>query len=378
VNATSPRRAVAERMAQDAAAFLACLDGAQVHVAHWPFPADEERRLWFYTPTDHGGLALAEMSSAQHRLAHRLLASGLSRAGYVTAATVMGLENVLDHLEGWSAGFERERGRDPLLYYVRVFGQPGDDQWGWRFGGHHVSISHTIVGGEVVSSTPCFLGADPARSPLLGPHPLRPLEGVEEVARDLVQSLDPSQRSSAVISPVAPTDLVGANRTLLSDGDVPLGLPEIWRRRFEGPLGAALERVQHQAEETLGIGPEHVDAVRLTTSPKGVAATDLRADQRDRLSALLRLYLDRLPDELAEDEAAKLVPERFDRLHFAWAGETAAGQPHYYRIQGPRLLVEYDNTQRDVNHVHSVWRDPEGDFGADVLGQHYLSHHGAS
>jgi len=142
----------------------------------------------------------------------------------------MGLENVLDELEGWTASWNRERGRDPGLYYLNVFGEPGSDApWSWRFGGHHVSIHHLVLGGEVRASTPCFLGADPASSPLLGPHLLRPLGGAEDLGRELVHALDDEQRGTAVVSPVAPVDLVGANRPRLSDGDLPLPLANIWR-----------------------------------------------------------------------------------------------------------------------------------------------------
>src|SRR5512134_2454112 len=136
------------RMAEAAQALLDSLSAEQRPLAHWPFPSDEERRLWFYTPTDHGGLTLTHMRPAQQRLAMKLLATGLSRAGYVTAATIIGLENVLDELEGFRVSFGRERGRDPTLYYLRIFGEPGSSAWSWRFGGHHVSVHHTILGGE--------------------------------------------------------------------------------------------------------------------------------------------------------------------------------------------------------------------------------------
>ena len=142
------------------------------------------------------------MGPAQQRLALQLVAAGLSRPGYVTVATIMGLENVLDELEGWTAQFERDRGRDPGLYYVRVFGDPtGEAPWSWRFGGHHVSINHLIVDGDVEASTPIFLGADPASSPLLGPHLLRPLAAAEDLARELVHTLDGAQRNAAIVSP---------------------------------------------------------------------------------------------------------------------------------------------------------------------------------
>jgi uncharacterized protein DUF3500 len=152
-------------MADAAATFLDALDKHQRAAAAWPFPSDEERRRWFYTPTDHGGVPLAHLRPAQQRLALRLVASGLSRPGFVTVATIMGLENVLDAVEGWTASFERERGRDPSMYYLRIFGEPGAPTWSWRFGGHHVSLQLAVVEGEAWSCTPCFLGADPAAPP---------------------------------------------------------------------------------------------------------------------------------------------------------------------------------------------------------------------
>jgi hypothetical protein len=372
---TAARRELAGRMAEAAHAFLDVLDGDQRAVAAWPFPSDDERRRWFYTPTDHGGLALRAMSPAQERAALRLVASGLSRPGFVTVSTIMGLDNVLDELEGWWTTWGRERGRDPGLYYLRIFGTPGGDDWSWRFGGHHVSVNHTILGGEVVASTPCFLGADPASSPLLGPHPLRPLEGVEDLARELVRSLDAEQRRQAVVAEVAPVDLVSANRTRLNDGDVPLPLAEVWRGRFTGDLGARVEAVQRDAERAAGLRAEHIGAVRYTTTPKGIRAAALRPDQRDVLRALLDLYVRRVPDDLAADEAGKYAGERLLDHSFLWAGGTEPAEGHYYRVQGPRVVVEYDNTQRGANHIHSVWRDPTGDF-ADPLTQHYRTSHG--
>jgi len=361
---------VAEAMASAASALLASLDEDQRRLAHWPFPSDGERQRWFYTPTDHGGVTLGALAPAQQRLAMGLLRSGLSRPGYVTASTIMGLENVLDEIEGWSAGFHHGRGRDPSRYYVRVFGDPGSWAWSWRFGGHHLSVSHLVVDGDVAAVTPLFFGADPARSPLLGPHDLRPLGALEDVARDLLASLDDHQRKVAVISPVAPSDIVGANRAQLSDGDGFVPLPLVWRGRFGDELDDALERVQAAADRKLGITSEHHEALRLSRSAKGLAVAAMNRAQRDRLEALVELYVGRVPDALAERELARLHDETFDRMAFAWAGGVAVGEPHYYRLQGPRVLIEYDNTQRDVNHAHAVWRNPEGDFGADVLAEH--------
>jgi Protein of unknown function (DUF3500) len=363
---------VGARMAAAAIAFLDSLDDEQRTLAAWPFPSDDERHRWFYTPTDHGGLPLSAMRPAQQQRAMQLVASGLSRPAYVTVSTIIGLENVLDEQEGWTAQFERERGRDPGLYYLRVFGDPSvAGPWSWRFGGHHVSINHLVVDGDVEASTPLFLGADPATSPLLGPHPLRPLAGAEDLARELVHALDPGQRAVAVLSPAPPVDIVGANRPRVGDGDRPRALIDVWRAPFQGELGDRMRATQDRAEQTVGLKAEHLDALSFSSTPKGVAAGVMTEGQRELLRALLDVYVRRIPDALADAEAAKYAGPRIGDLHFAWAGGIAPGEPHYYRIQGPRLLVEYDNTQRNVNHVHTVWRDPTGDFGEDVLARHY-------
>ena len=201
-----------------------------------------ERRLWYYTPTDHGGLPLAAMGPIQHRNVHRLVATGLSTAGYVTVAVIMGLDNILDQLEGWSVDFGRERGRDPLLYYITIFGEPGGDApWGWRFGGHHVSLHYTIIGGEVVASTPNFLGADPAVSPLLGPHLHRPARRrggsrprAVQVARRAPARAGAglaggAHRSGRLQPPAPPQPATGRCRSPTSSADgSKAGLPSSW------------------------------------------------------------------------------------------------------------------------------------------------------
>ncbi|HEY7007414.1 MAG TPA: DUF3500 domain-containing protein [Jatrophihabitantaceae bacterium] len=376
----NPRRDVAARMADAALAWLEGLDGEQRRIAVGAVPAhdasDAERRRWFYTPTDHGGLTMHQQRPAQQRGAMRLVASGLSTAGYVTVATVMGLENVLDETEGFVARFDRERGRDPGMYYLRVFGEPGGSRpWGWRFGGHHVSLNNLVVDGELVATTPCFIGADPATSPLLGGAVNRPLARVEDLARELVRSLRPELSARAILLPGAPSDIVTGNRTRISAGDQVLPLVAIWRaERFADPdEQAKLQASSDAMEEAAGFGEGEHRRVEYTAWPKGVPGAELDAGQRELLRALLGSYLDRVPAGASPryDESA------LDALHFAWAGSTHPGAPHYYRLQGPRLLVEWDNTQREANHAHSVWRDPEADFGLDVLARHRVSHHRA-
>jgi Protein of unknown function (DUF3500) len=313
-------RAVLDRMAAAAAGWLASLQPAQRAKASYPFPATEERTRWYYTPNEQGGLPLAEMGPVQQRLAHRLTASGLSEGGYAAASTIMGLENALDAVEGWRRRYPGRagpnRGRDPLLYFVSVFGEPGAGSWGWRVGGHHVALNYTVVDGRHLSASPLFLGANPATTRLVGPNVVRALAAEEDLARELLGSLAPDQRRRAVLSPTAPSDVVQANRPVVEAGP-----------------------------------------------PEGLAAAEMLPRQRELLVALLHQYLGRLPGPVAALEAGRVAGDGLEAVHFAWAGGAGPGQPHYYRVQGPRLLVEYDNTQNGANHVHSVWRDPLGDFG---------------
>lgn len=377
--AGAPRREVAAAMAEAAQAWLGLLTAEQreIAVGHAPADAetDSERRRWFYTPTDHGGLTVHQQRPAQQRAAMRLVATGLSRPGYVTVATTMGLENILDHTEGFVARFDRERGRDPGLYYLRVFGDPGSaGVWGWRFGGHHVSLNNLVVDGELAATTPCFMGADPASSELLGGAVNRPLARVEDLARELVRSLNPGLAHHAILSRKPPSDLVTGNRTTIADGDRVIPLSGIWRDRFSDPAQqATLQAASDAIDAAAGYREDEHSALELTARPKGVAGADLDADQRALLRALLGTYFGRVPEAVSPmgsyDDAA------LDAVHFAWAGPTEPGAPHYYRVQGPRLLIEWDNTQRGANHAHSVWRDPENDFGLDVLAAHRRHHH---
>jgi hypothetical protein len=375
------RREIAQRMAGAAQLWVDQLDDDQRRIAIGAVPGDDdtdsERRRWFYTPTDHGGLTIHQQRPAQQRAAMRLVSTGLSTPAYVTVATTMGLENVLDQIEGFVTRFDRERGRDPGLYYLRVFGEPGGPApWGWRFGGHHVSLNNLVVDGVLVSSTPLFLGADPASSPLLGGAVNRPLGRVEDLGRELVATMRGDAAHQAILLAKAPSDFVTANRTVLADGDRVIPLAGVWRgERFPDPVEQTmLERLSDRIDDTAGLTPQDHALVSYTTTPKGIAAADLDTGQREILRALLGTYLDRVPDGLSP-APAYTDDAVLDAVHFAWAGSIEPGQPHYYRLQGPRLLIEWDNTQRGANHAHSVWRDPSSDFGLDVLAEHRAAHH---
>lgn len=287
-------------------------------------PFDEiERRTWFYWPAPRKGVPLGDLDGSQVNLVHELVTAMVSTPTLAKVTTILGLEIVLADLEeqglatrGRPDGFPR----DPTAYATTLFGDPGSDEpWGVRFEGHHVSLHATVFGGRL-AQTPFFLGANPAVVGR-GEHVvLRPLGEEEDVARSLLGSLSSAERRRAVIDDTAPADIVTANAA-----------------RVEDDLEA------------------------------GLALADLRDEARGLAEHLVRLHVERLRHPVPAPA--------IDDLHFAWAGETDLGRPHYYRVAGPRFLVEYDNTQNDANHAHSVWRDPAGDFGDDLLRGHHAAQH---
>jgi len=306
-------------MEQAAKAFLEALRPEQVPVATRGFDAEAERRWIEYRPEPRPGLILADLGLEARKAAHRLLATALSPPAFAQAMSVIALEEVLDRREN---GVRNRHSED---YKVIVFGQPGDDRWAWRFEGHHLSVTMTVVDG-VVSPAPVFLGANPARVDLAGRPVLRPLGIEEDLGRELLLAMTPQTRRRAVTTDEAPWD-----------------------------VHSSFEATAHRLE------------------PLGVPKRDLRPGERDLLDELVGIYLGRLPAELAATLAAKM-----GEPHFAWEGPPGPGVRHYYRIQGGDLLIEFDNTTDDGNHAHSVLRRPRGDFGGDVLAAHHAgpSHHG--
>ena len=308
------------QMRSAAIVLLKSLTGQQHALAARPFADDAARRWLEYRPLPRPGACIAEMGGAARKAAHRLLATALSDHAYAQAMAIVALEEVLDRREGW------QQGRHSGDYWVTVFGDPsGDEPWSWRFEGHHLSVTMTVLGDEV-SPAPVFLGANPACVSYAGQAVSRPLAPEEDLARALLDALGPAGRAIAVVSERAPDDI----RT--------------------------------------GTRPRAGEAIK----PRGAAAAQLGPGPRAALGRLVALYLDRLPAELAAREAARVVA---GELHFAWEGPTAPGQRHYYRVQGDDLLIEYDNTTDDGNHAHTVLRRPRSDFGDDVLAAHRRQAH---
>lgn len=360
-----------QRMGEAAENFLASLSTDQRAQTLLDFADEVERTTWYYTPTQRPGLPFTEMDRAQQRAAQQLVMTGLSREGYFVASTIMGLETTLDAKEGFVTDLWW---RDSRLYHLSIFGTPNEKKpWGWRFEGHHISLHYTIVGGQIVSPTPCFFGSNPAETPLGGSNTLRPLTGIEDLARELMHTLSDEQMHHVLLTPTAPPDIVQLNRPYVIDNARPWRMDNVEDIAAVTSQFANMERLA--ADQ--GVTMADLEAVRYRASaPSGLASGALNDAQRAIMQALIGEYIRKMPDELAEIEMRKLEEMGLDGIHFAWAGGIERRQGHYYRLQGPRFLVEYDNTQNDANHIHSVWRDPQNDFGADLLSQHYAkSHH---
>ncbi|MEX1019139.1 MAG: DUF3500 domain-containing protein [Litorilinea sp.] len=347
---------VVQRMGEAAEDFLASLTADQKAKTVFAIDQEAKRTFWHYTPIDRDGLTLNEMEPHQRQLALRLVATGLSHQGYVTASTIMGLETTLDFLEGGKSPWQRDSRR----YYVRIFASPSADApWGWSFEGHHISLNFTIAGGKIIAPTPTFFGANPAEATLGGVSTLRPLQGIEDLAREFVHLLNTDQRAGAIIAQSAPPDIVMTNRAYMEDGAL---------------LNSDEEAAQWQAAHN--VSATELEALRFHTAhPQGVSTATLQPGQEELLLQLIGEYIHRMPDELAEIELAKLQHNGEAPIHFAWAGGIERHQPHYYRIQAEHFLVEYDNTQNNANHIHSVWRSPHDDFGANILARHYAHSH---
>jgi hypothetical protein len=294
-------------MESEAAAFVATLDDRRRATALRSF--DDDRRRWLeYRPHPRPGLLLADMGQDTRKAAHRLLATALSPPAYAQAMAAIALEEVLDRRENW------RRGRHSEDYKVIVFGTPGDDRWAWRFEGHHLSVTMTVVDG-VVSPAPVFLGANPARVDVAGRPVLRPLGVEEDLGRELLLAMTPAARSRAVVADEAPYDIRSGPR----------------------PSASAL-------------------------APAGVHRSDLRPGEQAMLDLLVKIYTDRLAVPFFTGSAD---------VHFAWEGPPGPGTRHYYRIQSDDLLIEFDNTTDDGNHAHTVLRRPRGEFGGDLLAAHH-------
>lgn len=324
--------AAAKRMAGAAARFLESLSTDQRAAATFEFEGDE-RYVWNYTPVPRNGLRMKEMTPQQREAAMAFMATGLSDRGNETARRIIDLETTLAEWEEKQDNVSRWD-RDLELYWFSVFGEPGGAKpWGWRVGGHHLCLHYTIVDGELVSPNPLFFGANPAEVRHGELKGRRTLREEEDLARALLASLDGGQKGVAVVDSTAPADI----------------------------LTASYRSAERDA------------------APSGLAYSAMGADSREVLVRLIKHYLDRSSPDLAANGWQKIEGAGLDGVTFAWAGPDERWQGHYYAVKSDGFLIEYDNTQNGANHIHSVFRDFDNDWGEDLLAAHYggSDHHQA-
>jgi hypothetical protein len=323
---TTATARLVSRMAGAAEGFLATLGPPESDAAAGELDGPEFRE-WSYLPGPRAGLPLSEMTPTQREAALTLLDTGCSATGAQTARAVIGLDIIRRQL----GGGDPQPGDD--RFWFRVFGSPtADGPWAWRVNGHHLAVHVTVAGGDL-TVTPSFFGSEPG-TVLTGPHEgLRVLTAEEDLARILLGDLDEDRRRAAITSEVAPHDILTRNDPV-----------------------ADLSRI----------------AGGITG---GIAHGDLTLGQQDGLERLVRHYFDRTPEPAAVAAWAAAHEAGLDEIRFAWAGGTRPGEGHYYSVLGPTFLLEYDNTQDDANHIHSVWRDLTDDWGGDLLARHYATGH---
>jgi Protein of unknown function (DUF3500) len=309
-------------MIETANRFLAALSSEQRAKATFKFE-DDERMNWHFIPKERKGLPLREMAPYQKHLASALLSAGLSHTGYIKAVTIMSLEDVLRILENDSGEH-----RNPEKYYFSIFGTPSErDPWGYRIEGHHLSQNYTVVNGKVTDG-PSFFGANPAEVRQGSRKGLRTLAAEDDLGLNMIQSLDLPQRKIAIVDPTAYKDI----------------------------LTAASRKAA------------------LAGQPSGLSASRMNGKQFDVLMALTHEYAHKLPEELVARREQQIRGAGKD-IYFAWSGGIDHGDARYYRVQAPSFLIEFDDTQDNANHIHSVWRDLNGDFGGDLLKLHYETGH---
>ena len=319
------RQRAAAGMTTAATRFLEGLTAEQRQLAVLPLDSDDLTR-WHYVPTNQfprKGLPLKDMSEPQRKLAHDLLRAGLSQRGYLTATAIIDLENVLKVIES-ARGGRGGMNRDPELYFFTIFGTPSPKgAWGWRVNGHHLAVHFMVRNGTPVSSSPAFFGTNPAEVREGPKKGLRIQAAEQDAGRSLVAALDESQRKTAIVEATAPNDILTTTKPKVE------------------PL-----------------------------SPVGLTAADMTPPQRALLMKLIEVYTSQMSEDLAANRLAQLKKAGTDKIGFAWAGPIEPGERHYYRVQGPTFLIEFDNTQNNGNHIHAVWRDFAGDFGPDLIREH--------
>ena len=311
--------------------FLKTLDSEKLSKAFLPYET-EERRNWFFVPIDRKGLPLMEMNEVQRDAALKLMKASVSTSAVKTTLSIMQLEVILKQIE--KLPLESNR-RHPDKYYFSIFGTPDAQKlWGWRIEGHHVSLNFASENGKIISGTPLFFGSNPAIVPEGYPEAGKQIIKQEEIlGLDLLHSFTDEQLKKVIVSDKSPTEIMSSNSA-------------------------------------------HV--LRADSLKTGIYFTEMNKNQQQKLVRLISFYVERYPFGFAHEFMEKIEKAGLDKLIFTWMGAKEAkigNGGHYYRIQNPVLFVEYDNTQNNANHVHTVIRDLTDDFGEDMLRKHYEQEH---
>lgn len=289
---------------------------------------DEERLNMNYVPIIRKGPTFHDFNDTQKSTALDLLRASVSKEGYKKSIQIMELEKVLLIIDS-SFKMPDGTGRDPLNYHFCIFGNPSPTEaWGWRFEGHHISLNFTSNKGEIVSSTPSFMGSNPGIVRIEEQRGKKVLKKESELGFELINSLTKDQLKEAKFSEEAPYEILSANH------------PEV-----EGVEKA------------------------------GIAYTKLTKVQKKVFNQLLDVYIGNYIFDFQATFRKKIMDAGIENLNFAWAGGLKEGVAHYYRIHGPMLLIEFDNTQNNANHVHTAVRDLTNDFAEDILKEHYKMEH---
>lgn len=318
------------QQAAEAKKFINLLNANQKEKALLPFDTNERYNFNYVPKDDRKGISMNELNAAQRQQVILLLRSSLNNTTVDKITAIMQLETVLKELEQRSAD---DHYRDPGKYFLTIFGNPSDKGiWGWRFEGHHISFSFSAKQNTLVSGTPSFLGSNPAVVQS-GPQKNKEILKEETTAGfALLHSLSAAELQKTIISNTAPAEIItGSSRKAMID------------------------------------------------NPQGIAYTELSAIGQLNMLHLLEVYLHRYKKEFAYKMLQDIKNAGMENLRFAWAGsqERGIGKPCYYRIHGPSIIIEYDNTQNNANHIHTVIRDLKNDFGGDQLLEHYKksNHH---
>ena len=303
-----------------ALAVINSLDSTQKAKAIFQFD-DMSRYDWNYLPPSliaRRGVCLKDLDSTQKSNIYKLLKSFLSDKGFTRTQDIIKNEIYLKELE------PNMIHRIPENHFISFYGTPAKDSvWGWKFSGHHIALNFTVVSNQL-ALTPLFFGVYPAEIKEGKNKGRRIIKEEEDIGFELINMLTTEQKSTAVFQKNAFRDIVTTNAIQV------------------GPL-----------------------------TPVGIVAKDLTAQQKNVLNKLIVSHLSSMPTKIAEMRMKRIVSEDFNKIRFGWAGGLTKGVPHYYRIQGKTFLVEFDNTTHNANHIHIVWRDFDGDFGVDLLNEHY-------